>query len=230
MDDLQNDIGLGILVAWLIVSVVFGAIGAAMASEKGASGGVGFLVGFLFNAVGLIIVMLMSPSVAVEARRRIAVEREMARLINVTPAGTLPLKDPATAAEFTSPRRKLKLDAVVYGSGRSAGGLKVVENRIGTPNGLSGALYESGVAKDIGIWLVWPEGGERMGNFSNPHRHVSLVAMPLDQDGAVLELMRLAPQEESMSPQHHFVTVLFLTEARFKQVGIPAPERIAIMI
>ena len=73
----MDDIGLGILVAWLIVSVVFGAIGAAMASEKGASGGAGFLVGFLFNAVGLIIVMLMSPSVEVEARRRIAVEREM---------------------------------------------------------------------------------------------------------------------------------------------------------
>ena len=228
MDDLLDDIELGILVAWLIVSVVFGAIGAAMASEKGASGGAGFLVGFLFNAVGLIIVMLMSPSVEVEARRRIAVEREMARLINATPAGTLPLKDPATAAELTSPMRKL--DAVVYGSGQSAGGLKVVENRIGTPNDLNGDAYESGIANGIGIWFVWPEGGERMGDFSNPHRHVSLVAMPLDQDGAVLELMRLAPLEESMSPQHHFVTVLFLTEARFKQLGIPAPERIAIMI
>ena len=232
MDDLQNDIGLGILVAWLIVSVVFGAIGAAMASEKGASGGAGFLVGFLFNAVGLIIVMLMSPSVEVEARRRIAVEREMAR--QSAASGSLPAPRTVTShRDQAPPRRRVAtgveadLEAVVYGQNMRVPDLKVIANRVDEPGKLSGKAYESGVAADTAIWFVWSDVQDRDGDLGNPHERVVLVALPLDSSGRVLEVMRLGPGGRE-APKASFASVLFMTQTRFQQLRIGSPTRVKI--
>lgn len=45
----------------IIGAVITGALGRYVASEKGRSGGEGFLLGFLFSILGVIIVALLPP-------------------------------------------------------------------------------------------------------------------------------------------------------------------------
>ena len=78
MNDFEDFLWI-VIVAIVAVHIVFGIISARVASGKGRSPDLGFLAGFLLNVFGLIVVMLMRPSIEAEARRRIEVEQEYER-------------------------------------------------------------------------------------------------------------------------------------------------------
>ena len=65
---------------FLLVWVAFGVIGAMIMSKKGRSGVGGFLLGICLGIIGLIVALVMSPSLDHEVERRREIERRMGKL------------------------------------------------------------------------------------------------------------------------------------------------------
>lgn len=71
---------MGVLLVWLVVAVVFGVAGAMILSGKGRSPVGGFALGFALWLIGVIIALLMRPSVEAEALRQEEIDRRRRRL------------------------------------------------------------------------------------------------------------------------------------------------------
>ena len=69
-----------IFLIFLLVWVAFGVIGAMIMANKGRSGVGGFLLGICLGIIGLIMALVMRPSLDHEVERRREIERRMGKL------------------------------------------------------------------------------------------------------------------------------------------------------
>ena len=74
------------VLAFIIVFILpCGIATAYVLNRRGRSSCLGFAIGFLFGPLGLIIALLMRPSVEHEAKRRLEIEQEVERRMGGKP-------------------------------------------------------------------------------------------------------------------------------------------------
>lgn len=179
-----------VIVAVVGVHIAFGIISAIVASEKGRSPELGFLAGLLLNIFGLIIVMLMRPSIAAEAQRRIKVEQEYERQRQSVLSPAVPA---APAADAKLPQRAtLSVRRVRYGD---IVDLPVVV--LSTPDQRARGL--SILASEIvtGVLYFWPEGGTHKVRFVNPYSRIEMRVAIVDAEDKIEEFLTLAAGDNS---------------------------------
>lgn len=84
------------ILIFLVIWLVFGAVGAMIMSGKGRSGCGGFALGVLLGPIGLIVALLMRPSEEDEAERQLRIEdlkRGMRQPIEPSEVAFTPLDD-----------------------------------------------------------------------------------------------------------------------------------------
>ena len=216
MNNLDPDAVLAIVIGAIVaVHIVFGIISARVASGKGRSSDLGFLAGFLLNIFGLIIVMLMRPSIEAEAQRRIAVEREYKR--QQAPRSSLPRRPAGRedvrsvtfqrSADFTSVR--LPVVALSDREQRALGlGILWHDRTVG------GVLY------------VWPDGGEQRVAFENTlNFQVCFAAIGLD--GSIEEVLTASPGD-TVHPTRAVASAVAVPRGRFDSLEVDIGDKVVL--
>ena len=241
MNNLDPDAVLAIVIGAIVaVHVVFGIISARVASGKGRSPDLGFLAGFLLNIFGLIIVMLMRPSIEAEARRRIQVEREYKRQRR---SGTASVAR-APSAERRSWRRLGSGGTVSIARAPSADGHQrvvvpvrrarygdVVDLRfvvLSTPDQRADGL--SLLSEFVtGVLYFWPEGGTHQVNFLNPYSGIDLRVAIADMAGEIVEILTLdAGDDSAIEPTNPVASAIAFRAGRFESLGIDIGDKVVL--
>ena len=207
MNDLTSDEVLAIVIgALIVVDIIFGIVSARVASGKGRSAELGFLTGFLLSVLGLIIVMLMRPSVEAEARRRVEVEREYER----HRSGRESREDAEDYSVVTIKRTVGDSDSVQLP-------VAVLSNRDQRARGL-GILARNPAAG--GVYYCWPEGDSGPIAFRN-NQHLDVRVLAINADGVVEEILMLPSYGDAdISPTKPVASAIAVSRRRFESLGV----------
>ena len=207
MNDLDPNAVLAIVIgAIIVVHLVFGIISARVASGKGRSADLGFLTGFLLNVLGLIIVMLMRPSVEAEARRRVEVEREYERVRSRR-------ETRATAEDYSI----LTIKRAVGDSRSIRLTVAVLSNRNQRARGLSILARDPAT---IGVYYCWPEeGGGPIAFRNNGEFEVCILA--INAYDVVEEILMLPSHDDAdILPTNPVASAIAVSRQRFESLGV----------
>ena len=215
MNSLDPNAVLAIVIgALVVVHIVFGIISARVASGKGRSADLGFLTGFLLNVLGLIIVMLMRPSVEAEARRRVEVEREYER----QRSGRESREDAEGYSIVTIKRTVGDSDSVQLP-------VAVLSNRDQRARGL-GMLARDPAAGGVYYW--WPEGGSGQIAFRN-NQHLDVCVLAINAYGVVEEILMLPSYGDAdISPTKPVGSAIAVSRRRFESLGVDVGDRVIV--
>ena len=199
------------IIVWIVVviQVIFGFVAGGVASRRGHSWTLGFLAGLLLNVLGLILVMLMRPSVEVEARRRIEVEQEYDRQRKFGEAWA-GHEDDTVAIQSHSGGEIMILPVVV------------LSTRDERERGLS-LLADT---PSINVLYVWPQTSARERRFLNPSTSLEVLIATIADDGEVEELHRLRPRGLlKTTPSNAIIAV---RHGRFVDLQVDVGDRVLI--
>lgn len=215
MSDLDSDEILAIVIgAIIVVHLVFGIISARVASGKGRSADLGFLTGFLLNTLGLIIVMLMRPSVEAEARRRIEVEREYERQSSRRESH----EDAEDYSVVTIKRAVGDSDSVELP-------VAVLSNRDQRARGLGILARNPAVG---GVYYCWPEGSSGQIAFRN-NQHLDVCVLAIDAEGIVEEILMLPAYDDAdIPPTNPVASAIVVSKQRFESLRIDVGDRVIV--
>lgn len=216
MNNLDPDAVLAIVIGAIVaVHVVFGIISARVAGGKGRDPLLGFALGLLLNIFGLIIAMMMRPSIEAEAQRRIQVEREYKRQ-QVTPA-SLPRRPAGRedvrsvtfqrSADYTSVRLSV---VVLSDREQRALGLGILRR----DRTIGGALY------------VWPDGGAHQVAFENTlNFQICFAAIGLD--GSIEEVLTASPGD-MVHPTRAVASAVAVPRGRFDSLEVDIGDKVVL--
>ena len=215
MNDFEDFLWI-VIVAVIVVHIAFGIISARVASGKGRSPDLGFLAGFLLNIFGLIIAMMMRPSIEAEAQRRIQVEQEYERQRRPAPV--------ARATNADGHRRVIvPVRRARYGD--------VVDLRfvvLSTPDQRADGL--SLLSEFItGVFYFWPEGDTHKVGFLNPYSSLDLRVAIVDTSGTIGEILLLAAGRDStIEPISPVTSAIAFRASRFESLGIGTGDEVVL--
>ena len=205
-----------LIVALVAVHIVFGIIAARVASGKGRSPDLGFLAGFLLNIFGLIIVMLMRPSIEAEAQRRIAVEREYKR--QQTPPASLPRRSAgredvrSVTFQRSADSTSVRLSVVVLSDREQrALGLGILKH----DRTIGGVLY------------VWPDGGAHQVAFEN-NLNFQVCFAAIGLDGSIEEVLTASPGD-MVHPTRAVASAVAVPRGRFDSLEVDVGDKVALL-
>ena len=188
MDNLDPDAVLAIVIGAIVaVHIVFGIISARVASGKGRDPLLGFALGLLLNIFGLIIVMLMRPSIEAEARRRIEVEQEYGRQQRSGPDPVVHATDAEGHRHETISVRRARYGDVID--------LRVIV--LSTPDQRARGLSVLASEAVMGILYFWLEGGTHEVKFLNPYSRIKMHVAVVDAEDRIQEFLTLAAGDDS---------------------------------
>ena len=218
MNDLTPDEVLAIVIgALVVVHIVFGIISARVASGKGRSADLGFLTGFLLNVLGLIIVMLMRPSVEAEARRRVEVEREYGRQQTTRRTTRESHERPESYNVVTITRAVDSLSLRLP--------VTVLSDRNLRARGLSMLARDPAAG---GVYYWWPEGGSGQIAFRN-NQDFAVCVLALDAKGIVEEILMLRPNDDAdISPTNPVASAIAVSRQRFESLRVDVGDRVIV--
>ena len=213
MSDLDSDEILAIAIgALVVVQIVFGIISARVASGKGRSADLGFLTGFLLNTLGLIIVMLMRPSVEAEARRRIEVEREYERQSSMRESH----EDTENYSVVTVKRAVGDSDSVQIP-------VAVLSNRDQRAHGLSILARDPAAG---GVYYCWPEGSGGPIAFRN-NQHLDVCVLAINAKGVIEEILMLPAYDDAdIPPTNPVASAIVVSRRRFESLGVDVGDQV----
>ena len=215
MNDFEDFLWI-VIVALVAVHIVFGIISARVADGKGRDPLLGFALGLLLNIFGLIIAMMMRPSIEAEAQRRIQVEREYERQ-----------RRPAPVARTTNADGHRRVIVPI----RRARYGDVVDLRfvvLSTPDQRADGL--SLLSEFItGVLYFWPEGGTHKVSFLNPYSDADLRVAIVDTSGTIGEILLLAAGSDSMiEPISPVASAIAFRAQRFDSLGIDIGDKVVL--
>lgn len=253
MNDLDPDTLLAIMIGTLIaVDIAFGIISARVASGKGRSAALGFLTGFILNVLGLIIVMLMRPSVEAEARRRVEVEREYEHQregqcflsrsepanhakLSAGPDSQSPPWIPAETVEYATSFIAIRRSGFLGGVGEALGfgaariHVAVLSSREQRTHGL--AKLEHIARNDPethGVLYWWPGEGEHRFAFHNASA-LEVCIMAVDPRGSIIEILTLpARGDVDFYPTDPIGSAIAVPKSEFKALWVSVGDRFLI--
>ena len=241
MNNLDPDAVLAIVIGAIVaVHVVFGIISARVASGKGRSPVLGFWAGFLLNIFGLMIVMLMRPSIEAEARRRIEVEQEYERQQR---SGS----DPAAHATNVEQERELQgrsgLESAVHTTdayARRRATISIRRARYGdmvdlpvvvlsTPDQRARGLSILASEAITGVFYFWPEGGTHKVNFLNPYSRIEMHVAIVDVEDRIQEFLTLGVGGDSaIEPTNPIGSAIVFRAERLKDIEIDIGDTVGL--
>ena len=229
-----------IIVVAIVVHIAFGIVSGGVALGKGRSFDLGFLAGFLLNVFGLIIVMLMRPSIEAEAQRRIEVEREYERQQR---SGSDPVAH-ATDAEQRHERQRRPgpdpaahtTDAEGYRratiSVRRARYEDVIDLRVmvlSTPDQRARGLNILASEAITGVLYLWPEEGTHKVNFLNPYSRIEMRVVVVDAEDRIQEFLTLATGDNSViEPTSPVGSAIAFRAWRFEGLDIDIGDEVVL--
>ena len=221
MNNLDPDAVLAIVIGAIVaVHIVFGIISARVASGKGRSPDLGFWAGFLLNIFGLIIVMLMRPSIEAEARRRIEVEQEYERQRRSGP-------DPAANATNAEGYRH---ETISIRRARYGGVVNLRVVVLSTPDQRARGLSLLASEAVTGILYFWPEGGTQKVNFLNPCSRIEMQVAVVDAEDRIQEFLTLAAGDDSaIEPTNPVASAIALRAWRFEDLDIDIGDEVMLL-
>ena len=210
MNDLDPGTFLAIVIgALIVVHIVFGIISARVASGKGRSADLGFWTGFLLNVLGLIIVMLMRPSVEAEARRRVEVEREYERVRST--------QQPQRQSGNLLDGRNVVTIHRALDSAEVPLPVTVLSNRDLRARGLS-LLARDPTAGGVCYW--WPEGRSGRIAFRN-NQDLEVCVLAIDAEDVVEEILMLPSHDDAdISPTKPVASAIAVSRRCFESLGV----------
>ena len=217
MNRLDPDVVLAIVLGVLIgVHLITGIISSRIAAAKGRDPLLGFAIGLLLNIFGLIIAMMMRPSIEAEAQRRIQVEQEYERQ-----------RRPAPIARATNADGHWRVIVPV----RRARYGDVVDLRfvvLSTPDQRADGL--SLLSEFItGVFYFWPEGGTHKVSFLNPYSDADLRVAIVDTSGTIAEILILAAGGDSaIEPISPVAAAIAFLAERFERLEIHTGDKVAL--
>ena len=226
--------------AIVAVHIVFGIISARVASGKGRSPDPGFLAGFLLNIFGLIIVMLMRPSIEAEAQHRIAVEREYERQQRPKPDPTAHATD--AEQEFGRQRRSGSDSAAqaTDAEGHRRATISVRRARYGdvidlhvivlsTPDQRARGLSVLASEAVMEVLYFWPEGGMHKVEFLNPYSRIKMHVAVVDAEDRIEEFLTLAAGDNSViEPTSSVGSAIAFRAWRFEGLDIDIGDEVVL--
>ena len=199
MNDFEDFLWI-VIAAIAAVHIVFGIISARVASEKGRDPLLGFALGLLLNIFGLIIAMLMRPSIEAEARRRIQVEQEYERQQRPKPDPTAHATD--AEQEFGRQRQSVPGPATYATiSVRRARYGDVIDLRVMVLSTLDQRARGLSILASepvTGVLYFWPEGGTHKVEFLNPYSRIEMRVVVVDAEDRIQEFLTLATGDNSV--------------------------------
>lgn len=217
MNNLDPDAVLAIVIGAIVaVHIVSGIISARVADGKGRDPLLGFAIGLLLNVFGLIIAMMMRPSVEAEAQRRIEVEREYERQRRPAPV--------ARATNADGHRRVIvPVRRARYGD--------VVDLRfvvLSTPDQRADGLNL--LSEFVtGVLYFWPKGGTHQVNFLNPYSGIDLRVAIADMSGEIEEILTLpAGSDSAIEPTNPVASAIAFRAERFESLGIDIGDKVVL--
>ena len=244
MSDLTPDEVLAIVIgALVVVDIVFGIVSARVASGKGRSAELGFLTGFLLNVLGLIIVMLMRPSVEAEARRRVEVERAYERrrrfgdtqvdeVAQTSERETKPESRPwQRGVDDVAQKNEHETDTVTI-QRRLDGAtvtLAVPVVVLSTPALRASGLNVLADKRTVCVLYVWPKSSRRSRRFLNPTATLEVTIVTLADNGKIEEIrhLRQGAYWETFSKRVTFSAIAVLRE-RFDELGLEVDDTVVV--
>lgn len=217
MSDLDPDTFRAIVIgALVVVHIAFGIISARVASARGRSADLGFLTGFLLNVLGLIIVMLMRPSVEAEARRRLEVEREYER-VRTTQSSQRQSSYPTD-----------DVNAVTIQRASDSVEIRLPVTELATPEDRALGLDALRDLTAGGVLYLWPEGGVHRVAFRNT-LDVEICVLALDAKGVTTEILTLRPRDDAnVYPAEPIACAIAVPKERFDALGVNVGDRVII--
>ena len=214
MNDFEDFLWI-VIVAIVAVHIVFGIISARVADGKGRDPLLGFALGLLLNIFGLIIAMMMRPSIEAEARRRIAVEREYKR--QQAPPASLPQRSAgredvrSVTFQRSADSTSVRLPVVVLSDREQrALGLGILRH----DRTIGGVLY------------VWPDGGAHQVAFENTlDFQVCFAAIGLD--GSIEEVLTASPGD-MVHPTRAVASAVAVPRGRFDSLEIGVGDKVVL--
>lgn len=207
MSDLDSDEVLAIVIgAIIVVHLVIGIICGQIAAAKGRDPLLGFVTGALLDIFGLIIVMLMRPSVEAEARRRVEVERAYER----QRSGRQSREDAEDYSVVTIKRSVDDSDSIQLP-------VAVLSNRDQRARGL-GILARNPAAG--GVYYCWPEGDNGPIAFRN-NQHLDVCVLAINAEGVVEEILMLPSYGDAdVSPTNPVASAIVVSRRRFESLEV----------
>ena len=220
-----------LIVALVAVHIVFGIISARVASGKGRSPDLGFLAGFLLNIFGLIVVMLMRPSIEAEARRRIEVEQEYERQQRPKPDPTAHATD--AEQEFGRQRQSVPGPATYATiSVRRARYGDVIDLHVivlSTPDQRARGLSVLASEAVMEVLYFWPEGGMHKVEFLNPYSRIKMHVAVVDAEDRIEEFLTLAAGDNSViEPTSSVGSAIAFRAWRFEGLDIDIGDEVVL--
>ena len=217
MSDLDPDEVLRIVIGALIaVHIAIGIISGRIAAAKGRDPLLGFLTGLLLNVLGLIIVMLMRPSVEAEARRRVAVDREYKRVRSTRPS--LPQSGYRTEDRGVV-RIQRASDSVE---------IRLPVTVLATPEDRALGLDALRDPTHRGVLHSWPEVGVHRVAFWNT-LDVEVCVLALDAKGVMVEVLTLLPHDDDdVYPAKPIAYAIAVPKERFDALGVNVGDRFIV--
>ena len=244
MSDLDSDEILAITIgALVVVHIAFGIVSARVASGKGRSADLGFLTGFLLNVLGLIIVMLMRPSVEAEARRRVEVERayERRRRFGGTQVDHVAQKGERETKPESRPWQR-GVDDVARKNERETDTVTIQRRLDGATVTLAvpvavlstPALRARGLSiladkRTACVLYVWPKSSRRSRRFLNPTTTSKVTIVILADNGKIEEIrhLRQGTYWETTFGKTTFSAIAVLRE-RFDELGLEVDDTVVV--
>ena len=222
MNDFEDFLWI-VIVAIVAVHIVFGLISARVADGKGRDPLLGFALGLLLNIFGLIIAMMMRPSIEAEAQRRIQVEREYERQRRPAPVARTTNADGHRRVIVPNRRVIVPIRRARYGD--------VVDLRfvvLSTPDQRADGL--SLLSEFItGVLYFWPEGGTHKVGFLNPYSSLDLRVAIVDTSGTIGEILLLAAGRDStIEPISPVASAIAFRASRFESLGIGTGDEVVL--
>ena len=218
MNDFEDFLWI-VIVAIVAVHIVFGIISARVASGKGRSPDLGFLAGFLLNIFGLIVVMLMRPSIEAEARRRIEVEQEYERQQRSGPDPAAHATDAEGHRHETIPVRRARYGDVID---LHVIVLSTLDQRA---RGLSVLASEA----VMGVLYFWPEGGTHKVEFLNPYSKIKMHVAVVDAEDRIEEFLTLTAGDNSaIEPTNPVGSAIAFRAERLEDIEIDIGDTVGL--
>ena len=220
MNRLDPDVVLAIVLGVLIgVHLITGIISSRIAAAKGRDPLLGFAIGLLLNVFGLIIAMMMRPSIEAEAQRRIEVEREYERQRRPGPYLAEYVTNTEPTRRATISIRRVRGEVV---------DLPVVV--LSTPyqrtRGFS--ILVSGAAAR-GVLYFWPQGGTHSVKFVNPYVRQEIRIIAVNTEETIEELLTLTPGGDStVEPTKPVASAIAFRAERFEGLGIDIGDKVVL--
>ena len=241
MNRLDPDVVLAIVLGVLIgVHLITGIISSRIAAAKGRDPLLGFAIGLLLNIFGLIIAMMMRPSIEAEAQRRIQVEQEYERQQRPKPDPTAHATD--AEQEFGRQRRSGS-DSAAHATdaeGHRRATISVRRARYGdvidlhvivlsTPDQRARGLSVLASEAVMEVLYFWPEGGMHKVEFLNPYSRIKMHVAVVDAEDRIEEFLTLAAGDNSViEPTSSVGSAIAFRAWRFEGLDIDIGDEVVL--